>query len=238
MVQGEVEYGEKTIPYNLTYSDRKTMAIAVYPDQTVWVTAPAGAGIEKIEGKIRKRARWIQRQKRRFSRFEKGNDNFEYVSGETHLYLGRRYLLRVNQVPADTPETVKMKGRYIHINTHSKGDPERVRKLLWEWYREHARMKFSGRFNYCGSSLKKYGIVASGFKLYRMEKRWGSYSEGGQILLNPELIKHPKYCIDYVIIHELCHIKYPHHDSRFYRLLNRVLPDWQKRKHKLERYRR
>jgi predicted metal-dependent hydrolase len=235
-VQGEIEYGEKTIPYNLTYSNRKTMAIAVYPDQTVWVTAPARAGIEKIEGKIRKRARWIEKQKRRFSRFEQGNNNFEYVSGETHLYLGRRYLLRVNQVPADTSETVKMKGRYIHIDTHDKSNPDRVSKLLSEWYREHAGAKFSERFDYCSSCLKKYDIEPSGFKLYRMEKRWGSYSGDGKILLNPELIKHPPYCIDYVIIHELCHMKYPNHDSSFYRLLDRVLPDWQKRKHKLEGY--
>jgi len=235
-VNGSIEYGSKKIFYNLTYSDRKTLQIAVYPDQTVWVTAPTDAGSEKIKKKLKKRAAWIEKQKRRFSRFESDNNQFDYVSGETHLYLGRQYLLRVTQISQDIPETVKLKGRYLHINTHIKTNTKRVKNLLNKWYRVHAVSKFSERFEYCTSYLKKYDIYSSGFQLYKMKKRWGSYTSGRKILLNPELIKHPLYCIDYVIIHELCHIKYPHHDKYFYQLLNKILPDWQKRKHKLERF--
>lgn len=233
-MQNHIDYGTTTIPYNLTYSNRKTLEIAVYPDQTVWVTAPNDADLEKVEQRIKKRASWIEKQKRRFSRFEQGRDTFEYVSGETHLYLGRRYLLRVNQVSDDTQESVKLKGKYIRINTHKKHDSRRVKKLLDKWYREHAKDKFAERFDYCASYLKKFDIPATQYRLYKMGKRWGSFTSNGEILLNPDLVQHPKYCIDYVIIHELCHTRYPHHDTNFYNLLNKVLPDWQKRKHRLE----
>ena len=85
--------------------------------------------------------------------------------------------------------------------------------------------------------MQMYDVKQPSLQLYRMDKRWGSYTPAGKVLLNPELVKHPVYCIDYVIIHELCHIKHPNHSKNFYDLLNKVLPDWQKRKHKLERFR-
>jgi predicted metal-dependent hydrolase len=68
-----------------------------------------------------------------------------------------------------------------------------------------------------------------------MTKRWGSCTKGGLILLNPELVKAPVYCMDYVIAHELCHLKYHDHSKNFYKLLNKYMPDWEKRKKKLER---
>jgi len=170
-VKGSIRYGTTEIDYNLTFSDRKTLGISVYPDRTVWVTAPVDAEIENIEKKIRKRAFWIQKQKRRFSRFEHNRKQFEYVSGETHLYLGRQYRLKVNQIKNNLPETVKMKGRYICINTHIKKDSGRCKRLLDKWYREHAWNKFAERFNYCSSYINKFDIHPSGFRMYRSTNR-------------------------------------------------------------------
>ncbi|MGM0587117.1 MAG: M48 family metallopeptidase [Bacteroidota bacterium] len=235
--QHRIDYGTSEIFYNLTFSDRKTLEIAVYPDQNVWVTAPLDATEEKIAQKVRKRARWIQKQQRYFSRFERPATHFEYVSGETHRYLGRQYRLKVHQLEEDEKESVKMLGGYIHIRSKDKQDAKHNKSLLDQWYRSHAKMKFQERFELCIESLTKYDIPKPELQLYKMEKRWGSYTSSGKVLLNPELVKHPTYCIDYVIIHELCHTKYPHHNKKFYQLLTNVLPDWQRRKHKLEGYR-
>jgi predicted metal-dependent hydrolase len=68
-----------------------------------------------------------------------------------------------------------------------------------------------------------------------MVKRWGSFSQRGVIYLNPELIKAPSHCIDYVVTHELCHLRHPNHTKSFYNLLSSVIPDWQMRKARLER---
>ncbi|MFH5885318.1 M48 family metallopeptidase [Halalkalibaculum sp. DA3122] len=231
-----ISYGTSEIAFNLTYSDRETLEIAVYPDQAVWVTAPDDASLNDIEEKVRKRARWIVKQKRYFGRFEQTKDEFEYISGETHRYLGRQYRLKVIQIENGEKETVKLKGQFLRIRTRSKEDNLHTKELLDRWYRDHATKKFNERFDLCLQNLQKYDIPTPELQLYKMDKRWGSYTASGKVLLNPDLVKHPTYCIDYVIVHELCHTKYPHHDKRFYQLLNTVLPDWQKRKHKLERF--
>ena len=231
-----VQYGTREISFNLTYSDRKTLEIAVYPDKTVWITAPSEASLDEIKDKVLKRSKWIVKQKRYFDRFDQPNDGSEYISGETHRYLGRQYRLKVIPIEGGEKETVKLKGQYLRIRTRQKENNRHTKQLLDNWYREHATDKFNERFELCLQNLEKYHIPRPELKLYRMEKRWGSYTPTGKVLLNPELVKHPTYCIDYVIIHELCHTKYPNHDKKFYHLLNKVLPDWQKRKHKLERF--
>jgi hypothetical protein len=231
-----VEYGTTTIPFNLSYSDRKTLEIAVYPDQTVWVTAPEGSKKQKIHEKVLKRGRWILKQIKHFERFDKEKQVFEYVSGETHRYLGKQFRLKVIKIK-EREESVKLKGGYFLIKTFKKQKSEHIRYLLDSWYRKKAEKKFYERLQVCLDMMKKYGVSApKNLKIYRMDKRWGSYTPAENILLNPDLIKHPTYCIDYVIIHELCHSKHPHHDKSFYRLLSQVLPDWQRRKHKLEGY--
>jgi len=232
----KIEYGKTTIQFNLSYSSRKTLEIAVYPDQTVWVTAPQKAEIEDIYEKVRKRGRWIVRQIRYFSRFDAEKQDFEYVSGETHRYLGKQYRLKVKQVSNGEHESVKLKNGYFQIFTNNTGDNGQIKKLLDAWYRKKAEKKFIERLDECLKTVEKYDISRPELQIYYMEKRWGSFTPSGKVLLNPELIKHPVYCIDYVIIHELCHAKHPHHDKSFYRLLKTVLPDWQRRKHKLEQF--
>lgn len=232
-----VEYGTKTITFNLSFSDRTTLEIAVYPDQTVWVTAPEETTLEKICKKVRKRGRWIVKQIKHFQRFDTKNLSFEYVSGETHRYLGKQYRLKVIQVKDRDEEAVKLKNGYFKIFTVKKEDKNHIKKLLNDWYREKADKKFNERLAECLDIVKKHNISRPPLQIYYMKKRWGSFTPSGNVLLNPELIKHPVYCIDYVIIHELCHAKHPQHDKNFYNLLSKVLPDWQKRKHKLEGYR-
>ncbi|MBO6615975.1 SprT family zinc-dependent metalloprotease [Gracilimonas sp.] len=231
-----IEYGTTSIQFNLSYSSRETLEIAVYPDQTVWVTAPEESSLDKIYEKVRHRRRWITKQIKHFDRFENEQIEFEYVSGETHRYLGKQYRLKVLQ-PENEEESVKLKRGYFFIHSKQKGNPKHVKAQLDAWYREKAEEKFRDRLQDCLDMVQKYGIgKPNELKVYHMDKRWGSFTASGNILLNPDLIKHPVYCIDYVIIHELCHIKHPQHDSKFYDLLKKVLPDWQKRKHKLEGY--
>jgi predicted metal-dependent hydrolase len=231
-----IEYGNTTIQFNLSYSNRKTLEIAVYPDQSVWVTSPEDAGIEKIHKKVRKRGRWIVKQLRYFNRFDLLDEHDEYISGETHRYLGRQYRLKINQINQDNSESVKLKGGYFVIQSLNKANKDHIKAQLDEWYRDKAKQKFNERLDVCHEIASKYRISRPEMQIYSMEMRWGSFTTSGKILLNPELIKHPVYCIDYVIIHELCHIKHPNHDKEFYRLLNQILPDWKRRKDKLERF--
>jgi predicted metal-dependent hydrolase len=152
----------------------------------------------------------------------------KYVSGETHLYLGRQYRLKVS---AANENEVKLKGKYILVNVTHKSTPE---DLLKNWYLENARLKFE---NYAAAwieKFKKYNVAPTNIVLLEMPTRWGSCTPKGKIILNPHLIKAPKGCIEYVIVHELCHLVYHDHTQKFLDLQTREMPDWEKWKLKLE----
>jgi hypothetical protein len=111
-----------------------------------------------------------------------------------------------------------------------------VAQLLDAWYREHAQTVFAARIKICLDSARSLNIPSIGFVLRKMTRRWGSCTKAGTILLNPELVRVSVFCIDYVIMHELCHIRAHNHGPEFYRLLGRSMPDWERRKKKLDSF--
>lgn len=227
-----VRYGEEVIHFGLTHTGRKSLAISVLPDMSVVVTAPNGSPLELVRQKVRKRAPWILRQQDYFKAYLPKQPPRRYVSGETHLYLGRQYRLKVFETDA---ESVKLKGGYIHVGVNNKTGNDRVRSLLDGWLLRRARAQFESRLDACWVRLRKQGVPRPTLRLRRMQKRWGTCTRGGVIYLTPGLVKAPGSCIDYVIVHELCHLKHPHHGKAFYEMLRRVLPDWEQRKARLEK---
>lgn len=231
-VMEKVRYGSREIEFSLLHRKRKTLGITVFPDSSVRVTAPNGAAISKVKEKVRKRGRWILENQVTFATFRPKPGPREFVGGETHRYLGRQYRLKIVQGEA---LGVRKRPPFLHVIVSNKGDGDTVEKLVTEWYRHRAQVFFTKRMEVCMKSLGKYGIQLPEWGILKMKKRWGSCSPKGKILLNPELIKAPTGCIDYVIMHELCHLKHSLHDKRFFNLLATVLPDWQKRKSALEK---
>jgi predicted metal-dependent hydrolase len=227
----KIKFGNQIICFNLEYRKRKTLEISVYPDMSVKVVAPIERAYDDIEEKVRKRAPWIIEQKYFFSSFLPHPTRKRYISGETFYYLGRQYKLKVVQ---SSEQNVILKRGTIFVYTKDRKNSGHIKNLLNGWYRQRAKLKFSERINLCYAKLKKYDINLPTMQIRRMTKRWGSCSLSGQIILNTQLIKAPSHCMDYVIIHEMCHLKYFNHSKAFYELMNLVLPDWQKRKKRLE----
>jgi predicted metal-dependent hydrolase len=110
-----------------------------------------------------------------------------------------------------------------------------VKSLLLRWYRHRARRLFRDRLTACLKHTAAWSIASPKLQIRKMAKRWGSCSAAGTLTLNPDLVRASRACIDYVITHELCHLKYLHHSREFYTLLTAVMPDWQDRKQLLER---
>jgi predicted metal-dependent hydrolase len=127
-----------------------------------------------------------------------------------------------------------MIGRFFRVRAHGAAS-DRVRELLDVWYDEHAKRVFGQRLAACVEAATPLRLAGPP-KLFvrRLSKRWGSCTPAGNVILNLDLVKAPIHCIDYVIIHELCHLKVPDHGKGFYRLLGRCLPDWEPRKRRLE----
>lgn len=224
-------YGRKVIDYSLIYSDRRTLEIAVLPDGSVIVKAPTGTDLSQVEEKLRNRARWIIRQCDYFGQFTPKTPDRCYVSGETHLYLGKQYRLKLAEGPENS---VKLARGYFHVTMRDAPTPEMAKKLLDRWYLEKARVQFRESMERCWPRFSGLGSEKPPISIRRMRKRWGSLSDKGTMTLNTDLIRAPKECIDYVVTHELCHLKHRDHGPEFYKFLDSVVPGWEKIKHKLE----
>jgi len=227
----EVMYGNTSIHFQLNFTTRRTLAIHVYPDTSVVIDAPKNATLEKIKSKIVKRAKWIRKQQRLFERFPPPLPARKYISGESFRYLGRQYVLKVEQ---NLINKVRLeRGKLIVYVTHV--NQQRVKELVNKWYRVKATNIFAERLLACQKLVAKVNIRYEGNIFLRtMKSRWGTCSKDAKITLNPELVAASKECIDYVITHELCHLKQHNHGRAFFNLLSAVMPDWEKRKEKLE----
>ena len=233
----ELRYGALTIPFHIESGPRRRLSITVFPDLRLRVLAPEDATTEAVLERVDRRAKWIAKQWRFFQEVAPPTPPRLYISGETHLYLGRQYRLKVRSVEAHEAESVKLAGRFFWIATRDRSDTARTKKLLDAWYEAHAKTIFAARLERCLAEARGLGLeTAPSFVVRRMAKRWGSCTASEKILLNLELIQTPVACIDYVIVHELCHLKAHHHGKEFYELLTRCLPDWESRKKRLEEF--
>lgn len=223
-----IKYGKKEISYELIFQDRKTLGIKVFPEGSVKVYAPSETTNEKIEEKVKEKARWILKQQNEFLSYHPLTPARKYVNGETHLYLGRQYLLHselslINEVKLYRGKLI------VQHKSNSK-----VETILKKWYKEKAKEHFELLLEQKLNLFVKYEFERPELVIRTMNKRWGSCTSNGKIILNPELIKAPKGSIEYVMVHELCHLVHHNHTKAFYVLQEKLMPDWKKWKTKLE----
>lgn len=226
-------YAEERIEFELLkglFSTRKVV-IKVHPDCRVAVVAPEDAELKDIMAALIKRGRWVYEQIRKFKKLQEYASPRQYVSGESHYYLGKQYLLKIEEHP-EAIQVVKMTRGRLNVSLRKK-TPEKVRALLAEWYKARAKEIFAKRL----TVMLEQALWVSerpAIRVLTMKTQWGSCSPRGLITLNPHLVKAPRECIDYVILHELCHIAEHNHSDRFYRLMGQVMPAWEKTKKKLD----
>ncbi|MCG3857967.1 SprT family zinc-dependent metalloprotease [Psychrobacter sp. Ps2] len=224
-------------------SKPRKVVIKVHPDQRVVATAPVDATDEMIYDAMLKRARWIWQSLQDFAKQQDHVLPKRYVSGETQFYLGRRYVLKVitNIETADViHSTVKLSRGKLNVElsqSDSKLNIEErtaiVKSLIDHWYKNKFRSISRERLE---ALINKASWVKNSpsLRLMLMKKQWGSCSTKGNLILNPHLVKAPKECIDYVILHELCHIAEHNHSEKFWRLLTQVMPNWKEVKARLD----
>ena len=224
--------GEK-IPYELRRSGRKTLGITVTPNGQLKVTAPEKSPVDQVERVLRRRASWIRRQIRETSALPPETPPREWVSGETHYYLGRQYRLRIR---TSYPLGVRLVGRFFQIGVKERGNPEEVRQLMERWYLKHARSTFERRLQRIIETTPRLNLKKiPPLIVRRIRTRWGSCSAAGRILMNVDAVKLPSGCLDYVLMHELCHLKHADHGKAFWRHLDRCMPDWEHWRRRLDR---
>jgi len=222
-------YGEDKIPYSVRRTERKRGVIAIHveSDGRVLIDAPIGVPADAIREAIAERARWVWTHWHTATARHRSVLPREYVSGETQWYLGRRYVLKVVTRSTSEEKVALQRGRLVV--SARRESATHVRQLVNAWYERRAKEVFARRLQNLVSQLRSVKEEPA-LRIRMMRKRWGSCSPLGTLTLNPMLVKAPSQCIDYVLLHELCHLKVGGHGPAFYRLLERHMPQWQQAK--------
>jgi len=228
-------YGGREFRYQLCYlpgHTKATIKVHVHPNGKVQVDAPETAPLSEIKSAVQRRARWVLKH---LDGIEERNRYVlprQWVSGESMLYLGRRYVLKVIPDPEKPRMSCKLIGGQLRVQG-SKVTPERIHKAVRQWYRNRAEDVFQRRLDLMVDTLP-WTTTAPAWRMLEMQTQWGSCSPEGTVLLNPDLIKATTRAIDYVLLHELCHLVEHNHSPRFYGLLDRFMPEWRSVKEQLD----
>ncbi|WP_246604206.1 M48 family metallopeptidase [Microbacterium marinilacus] len=227
-------YGAGTITFTLRRRPRTTLDIAVDDEGNVIVTAPEHAANEEVVRRVARHGRWITAQRQYFEQFRPRTPPRTWLPGETHLYLGRQYRLRVGN-PDATHRRVRLIRGFLLVDGVRFGDADKTERLVHAWYRDRATEVFARRLHECLRRFDTAAVAPVSMRIREMSTRWGSMSPGGVLSLAPALVRAPSDAIDYVITHELAHRIEPHHGPAFWRVLAAAMPDYERRKTRLER---
>lgn len=223
-------YGNYSYEYFLIRQSRKTISLTVQPSFKIILKCPISYKDEKIQKFLKNKWHWLEKQIKYFKKYQKNILTKEYISGESFLYLGRQYKLAVEKSEEDK---VKLKyGRLLLSTTRNINNKKHNKKILQSWYSERIVKIFKDEYK---KVLKDFNYDFEPRLITReMSKRWGSFLSNKKIILNPKLIQASKECIDYVITHELCHMKHKNHNAKFYKALKNKISNWEEVKEKLE----
>ncbi|WP_201777706.1 M48 family metallopeptidase [Ornithinibacillus californiensis] len=232
MMIRSIEYGTRTIEFSVEFRKRKSMEISVEPPNIVNVVVPLDTTVEMIDQKVKKKAQWIVQKLFLFKDMEYQKINRELVNGESFMYLGRNYSLQLIKDENIKEPNVKLFQGKFYITTPNMNQ-DQLRAALEKWYREKTLEKVSEKVSYFQHLFKK---KPNGIKVKEQHKRWASCTSKNELLFNWRCVMAPSHVIDYIVVHEMCHMYHPNHSQEFWDLLSSVMPDYERRKEWLKNF--
>lgn len=224
----------REILYSLERKQVKNLNLRVRKDGSVWVSAEPGVPCEEIDAFVAGKAPYILKALNHFHEMAQYRPQpKQYVSGETFNILGRGLRLQVTQAAKDS---ISADGIYIHLGVRDLSDTEKKRRIVSRFLDQQCKTVFGDVMDDLYPLFQKYGVQRPSLRIRDMETRWGScLAKKGVITLNKCLIEAPRHCIEYVVMHELCHLVHPNHSGQFYAFLAMLMPDWKERKQYLDK---
>lgn len=217
-------------PVEVIRTDRRKSASIYLDGEGIKVRVPKGLSDSRVCDLIEKRSPWIKRKLREAELAVPPRPK-EFVSGESFSYLGRNYRLKV--LRGDTP-SLKLKGGYLEatISGSPKTREEEARSLLLDWYQGHAQKRLEEKTHRYAKILQ---VEPSCVSVKNYKSQWGSCSTTGNISYNWRIVMAPHRIVDYVVVHELCHLLEHNHSAIYWRHVGRVIPDFQECREWLKR---
>ncbi|WP_292387661.1 M48 family metallopeptidase [Methanosarcina sp. UBA5] len=227
----------RTINYEIVYSKkRKRAAILVRPDMRVEFRAPQGLSADTIREMIEGKAPWIFKKLEWFEANRLPDQKKQYCEGEIYFYLGREYPLRITFVNNVKKPLAFFKNFELDVevpeNTSEEQLPLLVKETVWNFYSERAEEEVEKLLK---SYSKKLGVATPSFKVKHQKRRWGSCSAENVLRINFQLIMAPSRQLEYVVVHELCHVKEKNHSVRFWKLVRKLMPDYEEHRNSLKK---
>jgi predicted metal-dependent hydrolase len=223
----------KEIKFKVVYSRRRSIGISIKPDSSVTVHAPYRTPSITIERLVRSKSSWIIRHIENFRNHVRINGSATIKEGSSILLHGKEYRVSIHK---SLRTGVEITDDNIIILQNDLSDGDKTIKILGNWYKKTAENEIPVRFSILLSELANYNFKPNGLKVRSLKRRWGSCSTKGIITLNSDLIKLNEIYLDYVIIHELCHLRHLNHGKEYYRLLTEIFPEWKKVRKELRGY--
>ncbi len=232
-LQQFLEWDNRQIPYDIHLSFRRSVRIIISNDGRIDVHVPRYYDDNEIANAVRKKASWIAKTLHKISSYQILSAPKQYISGEKVAYLGNHYRLHIEK---GLKREVVIAGNSLRVVTDCKPSPMVIKSQVDFWYRQRARETFEHYLEISYAATFKHLVAKPILTIRKMRSRWGSCSVTGRVNLNLDLVFTPPECIEYVIIHELCHLIHHNHSPDYYVLLTQCLPDWRVRKQKLDRF--
>ncbi|WP_294167700.1 M48 family metallopeptidase [uncultured Clostridium sp.] len=223
----KVQYGTKELEFKVEFKDRDTMSISVEPPNYILVVAPTGMPEEDIKGIVKSRGRWIVQKLFEFRNIDAKRVNREFVNGESFMYLGRNYSLQIHvDETLQNNFKVKLSRGKFNVYVKEKSD-EIIKEAMESWYREKTEEQVRKRIKYYQKFFEK---KPSDIKVKEQKKRWASCTSKNELLFNWRCGMARATALDYIVVHEMCHMYYKNHSQEFWDLVASVMSDYESRK--------
>jgi predicted metal-dependent hydrolase len=221
------------IEFKIVYSGRRSIGISVLPDSSVIVRAPYLTSMKTITRIITDKYSWVLKHRDNYRKLDNSSLNKSYSSGEIHLFRGNQSLLTIEK---SGKPYVRFYDNTIELGTSKTDNAAAIKKLLYKGYKDEALKLFPELLKKVVMDHENQMFKPAGLVIRTMKRRWGSCSNKGKITLSTELIKLSDIFIEYVITHELCHLKHHNHGAHYYKLLSEVFPEWKNVRKELRKY--
>jgi len=224
---------DQVIDYKIVYSRRRSIGISVGPDSGVTVRAPYRTPVKKIESLVLSKSGWIRKHLENYKTVTRINQKKVVSDGELVLFRGKEYFIRIME---SKKNSILLTENSIEIGLRNMEEKEKTGLLLEKWYKVIAEGIFRRKLDEILIRFKIYNFTPTGFAVKTLKRRWGSCTSKGKITISSELVKLNDIYLEYVILHELCHLRHHNHGKEFYKLLSEVFPDWKQRRNELKKY--